>query len=834
MFTSIKDLRESIQVRASGAGLRPECICDGAIDAELAIIGEAPGEHEVRTKKPFIGSSSVFLWKYLQKYKIGRKDVYMTNVAKRRTAFESNKVSMNGHERDLWKELVLWELQQLPNLRYALLLGNVALEALTNVKGIDHWRGSLITGRVGPRIVACVPANNPAAISRELRREVSFAFDINKLHRVMTGKVQDHAVDVLIDPSVRQIMEYLDDLEGQERPVAFDIETHNNETESIAFSNSAHNAICIPFIKDGDSAYTLVDEMEIRRRVQRLLANHRVKLIAQNGMFDMSWLWYKDKIHVRGLWLDTMLGHHALYPQLPHDLGYIVTQYTDHPYYKEDRKSEDQNTRWRYNGKDAALTYAAALSINAELRSQQLDDFFFSHIMRLQPHLVNMTAGGVLIDAEWKERVTQQTRVMVSAALKKFQACVREATGNPGHDDVNPSSPKQMSQLYFSELKLVGRGTSTDEENRKRMYNHPRTRDEDRAVLNAVDEYAGDRKFLGTYATMVVDEDGRARSEYKQTGVQSAPGRLSSAKTLWGSGMNFQNQPDRALPMFIADPNYVFAYFDLSQAEARYVGWDARIWSWIEQFERARLDGGYDCHRALAADLFNIPYDQTPIADRDERGEFTIRYKAKKCRHGLNYRMAADRLSTTARIPFKEAIRLYQMYHRITPELRIWWQHLEQEVHRNKCLFNSYGRRWKVMERITPEALESIVAFRPQSTIGDKVCRVIYQSHDDPRWPYNARIRLNVHDALIALAPKDKARLCLSIMKKYAEEPIIVHADMPPLIIPAECGISVPVRYEMVNNNDNTGKEEYKWIEDETGMHRWSSIKKVKDIEAAA
>jgi hypothetical protein len=42
-------------------------------------------------------------------------------------------------------------------------------------------------------------------------------------------------------------------------------------------------------------------------------------------------------------------------------------------------------------------------------------------------------------------------------------------------------------------------------------------------------------------------------------------------------------------------------------------------------------------------------------------------------------------------------------------------------------------------------------------------------------------------------------------MKKYAEQPIMVRGE--PLIIPADMGISQP---------------------DETGKHRWSSIKKVK------
>ena len=56
-------------------------------------------------------------------------------------------------------------------------------------------------------------------------------------------------------------------------------------------------------------------------------------------------------------------------------------------------------------------------------------------------------------------------------------------------------SPKQMAELYFSKLKLVGRGTSTDATNRELMRKHPRTSPAARAVLNAVDNYIEDSKF---------------------------------------------------------------------------------------------------------------------------------------------------------------------------------------------------------------------------------------------------------------------------------------------------------------------------------------------------
>jgi hypothetical protein len=278
--------------------------------------------------------------------------------------------------------------------------------------------------------------------------------------------------------------------------------------------------------------------------------------------------------------------------------------------------------------------------------------------------------------------------------------------------------------------------------------------------------------------------------------------------------------------------DYTFGYFDGSQAEARYVGWDAEIPEWIEQFERARLDGKYDAHRALASIMFNVPYEDVPTDDHDAiTHKPTIRYIAKRCRHGLNYRMMPDRLATTTGLPIHEAQRAFELYHRTNPQLRkVWWPRLEKEARENRCLYNSYGRRLFIQGRLDdPETLESIVAFRPQSTIGDKVSQVIYKSEGHTKWPHDARIGKNIHDALTCLVPVKKAELCLSIMKKYMEEPIIVKPSMPELIIPADLGIAEPGHYETTED----GKKVFIRVDGEA--RRWSTIQKIKGkvIEAA-
>jgi DNA polymerase-1 len=455
--------------------------------------------------------------------------------------------------------------------------------------------------------------------------------------------------------------------------------------------------------------------------------------------------------------------------------------------------------------KDVCYTRIIAGKLANELRKQQLWDFFQSHVMALQPHLTRMMVGGVKVDMSLKEEIAAELSMQVEQARRQINSLAAQATHSETYE-VNPNSPMQVRKLLFSELGLVGRGTSVDEENRNRMRSHPRTPEVAKELLNALDNHAEVQKLFSTYAMAQADPDGRIRCEYRQTGTQSAPGRLSSAQTLWGTGMNLQNIPEVMKKMFIADDGYELSYFDAAQIEARFVAFLANIATWKAQFERARLNpGSYDAHRALAADLYDMVYEVVPTSDWDENGQPTVRYIAKRCRHGLNYRMQAPRLATTAKLPVDTANRAFFRYHKLTPEIRKWWDRTIEEAKTKMELRTPLGRRWILLERPSEDTFDSVIAFVPQSTAGDHISSVIRKCERDPRWPKDARMVLNIHDANIAMHRPEDGDTVRGLMKLYAEEAIWFSGE--PCIVPADFAISQP---------------------DEKGIHRWSTLKKVK------
>jgi DNA polymerase I-like protein with 3'-5' exonuclease and polymerase domains len=714
-------------------------------------------------------------------------------------------------------------------------MGNFALHALLGEDKVTNWRGSVLQPAKFPgnRLGTYVITINPAYAMRELKLEPVFTLDIrNRLGAVVKGTYKSYEIETLINPTYQQALKAIRDIKGAKKPTTLDIEGIGKETACIGLANDPHRSVCINWRDDRDNRYSVQEEADILYAVQDLCDSHRsngTPLIGQNAQFDTYHLRLKDWLSVT-FSDDTLLQHHTLYPQLPHSLGFLTSQYTTHPFYKDEydawREGGNIDDFWRYNGKDTCITLRCWERMCVELKEQGLWEFYRNHVMRAHPHLVSATVHGVAVDEKRKQEIVKLVAEDVQNILDHFHHCVHLLTGDPFYSP-NPGSWQQMKDLYFNRLQLKGRGTSTDESNRAHMLKNPETPVMAKEMIALVNRYAEESKFLGTYAESKVGEDGRFRCEYKQNGVQKAPGRLSSAGLLDGQGGNMQNQPVRAREMYVCDPGMVFGYFDLSQAEARVVGWRAGIPKWQHQFEKARLDGVYDCHRALASDMFKVPYEKVPKEDFDDNGKPTIRYVAKRCRHGLNYRMERFKLSEVTGLSYNEASRNFIIYHTTTPELEKWWDAEERNFRKNKEVYNALGRRFKVIQRIDDEVLKSIVAFYPQSTIGDKITRVWYQSESDDDWPDDARVAIDVHDNLVCIASPKTIKTALRIMVKYAEEPISirnVHTNRAEeLIIPAEAKISYPVSYVL---NDK-GKWEYV-RDDKNGVHRWSHLEKVK------
>jgi len=77
---------------------------DGNPDADIILIGEAPGKKEDETGKPFVGASGKFLDQMLQSAGMHREDVYITNIVKYRPP--NNRDPTKAEKAEFWPYLL--------------------------------------------------------------------------------------------------------------------------------------------------------------------------------------------------------------------------------------------------------------------------------------------------------------------------------------------------------------------------------------------------------------------------------------------------------------------------------------------------------------------------------------------------------------------------------------------------------------------------------------------------------------------------------------------------------------------------------------------------------
>ena len=815
----------NLQKIATQNGLMIECGSIGNKHAKVVILLESPNESDIKLQIPLSTASGSMVFKILEKYNIKRSDCYITCAVKRKLPMFQDKFKLDGTELLNWKNIIETELSDMPNIKYILCLGKYAMQIFNNEKSIVDWRGSIIDYNLhsynDTRKVQLCFTFNPIMIFREPKWEVIFKFDLYKFYLLYSGQYREHYINHIINPTAPEALKYIYKIQNEKKPFALDIETIGNEMCCIGLANDIHEGICINFRDNTKNTFTLKDEINIKKAICRLLIDPNSKIITQNGSFDNSWLGYKERFPVFKCYFDTLLAHHTLYPRLPHNLGFLTSIYTMHPYYKDDGKTwkegGDIDQYWRYNVKDVCITLAAYYKLNEELKQQKLDNFFYNHVMRIQPHLVNMCVQGVKVDLELREQINKQLIQDIDKVKTNFIEKLKKTFPKIPFDDFNINSVKDMGMLVYGFMKMPNftNKRKVDEENIEKFINKDTTCEEYREILRLYLHYKKEMKFFSTYIDTKIDEDGRMRCEYKQYGTINAPGRLSSTSVLWGSGTNLQNQPQRAQQMFIADPGYGLLYFDLKQAEAKVVAYGWNVKKLIEAFDLCAKDPNMDVHRMNASNIFKVPYEEIPSYDRltygkttddpDRDGETTLRYLGKRCVHGLNYRMQADRLATTTGIDINLAREAFNSYHATYPEIQQAWKETIEELKKNKCLYNYMGRRLYFLEPITDNNMDSIIAFKPQSTIGDYVSSIIADVEEDPEFPKDkARCILNIHDALIFLYKLDVEDIMMKLIWKWANKPININGK--DVVIGMDFKKSVP---------------------DEKGIHRWSNLKGV-------
>lgn len=781
----------------------------GNTEATLAICGEQPGQQEVRAipPRPFVGPAGQALDECLIMTKIGRRDLYLTNVIKDLDMPLAHYIDLDT--RGKWTihpegyqyiQELSDELKRLPNLNCIVALGNIALLALTNRVGITKWRGSVLDSTIVPGLKV-LPTFHPATFIPPkfnfLNKPLICEDLIHAKKESEYHEIRRQERSVIVRPDFPTSVAYLNQsyeagLHGQ--TIALDIEVINGEVDCISISHSSERSISIPFRFSQGDYFTPDEELEIMLLVAKIIQEERITKVGANFIFDLQFLYHKYGIRTRGTIHCTQIAQKISYPDFPAGLDFVTTMHTDIPYYKQDGKqwmkmqSGTWEEWWNYNGMDSIVPVEALPKQLEVLRKQNNLETYERQRKLIEP-LIYMSERGIKVDVQGM--ITYRDEV--DSQIVQLSNELNEVVGRP----INANSPDQLMEFFYKEShikpykKKNAKGEyrdTSDVDALKRLFrgNYPeRIKKAARITL----DLRGLTKRKSTYLNVgKVDHDGRYRSSYKPVGAET--GRLSSGETIFGTGGNQQNWPHDLLRFFLFDEGYIGYSFDLSQIENRIVAYVGGVISQIEAFEQ-----GIDLHKLTASVILDKPYDQISSVDGSSDlgdGRQSERYWGKKGNHAVNYDVSYKKFALVNELPEGEAKYILEKIHKGYPQIRGSYHVIIQNMlKKDRTITNLLGRTRLFLGPVIPsfpnspktaceDTYRQAYAHLPQSTCADKVNEqgveyIYYNQHlFEP-----VELLAQIHDSIVFQIPLTLPWLghayILHKIKQSLELPLIWH-----------------------------------------------------------
>jgi len=699
----------------------PDVLCP---HSKIAIVGEAPGIEEQRLGKPFVGPSGKKLEQMLALAGVKLSSCSLLNVYHYRP--KGNKIEFVRHnEIKLHREILRRELKSL-NPTLIIALGNTALENLTACTGIENYRGSVLQSTLIPNCKV-LATYHPSAVLRDPSKDYAYQYDF--------GKVAMHkdTPDLLRKPLDITISDDLTLFEALFLAPTF----VNDPTSRLAFDIECnlYQMTCIGFAKDANHAYVMkLRHMKRSKYIRALvlidrILRSKVKKIAQNGNFDITYLAYHYRIKVANFWWDTMLAQHCMYPTTPKGLDFLASIYTNEIYWKSDgkqwrRDDIDWQQFYEYNGKDAANTFEIYEAQKDLLALRGVEEIFRAEMNLCYP-LVMMELHGMLIDQEVRIKLYDANELLII----KLQKLLDLTLGYP----INIQSPKQVKKLLYETMKLPKRfkngKLTTNEDALFTLIPHGGTL---MKILMNLRELLKRRSFLAP----TINADGRIRTTFKPGGTIT--GRLSSSKSITGSGYNLQTPPKIARQMFIADPGHILINGDYSKAESWIVAYMANDEKMI-----AALEDGGDFHKINASNILGIPIEDVGYKERQ---------LGKRISHACNYGTTAF---TFLKVMQKEGYKttkaecqdLLDSYFITYPRLHPAQNKIKDKIFKDMTLVNMFGRKVTFFERKNDALFRSAYSWQPQGTVGDLTNRALVRIYNEIP---NVTLLLQIHDALLS------------------------------------------------------------------------------------
>lgn len=507
--------------------------------------------------------------------------------------------------------------------------------------------------------------------------------------------------------------------------------------DALAFAVSSDRGWFVPLAAEGTEA---------RRSylaILRPLFSSAKLLVSTDIKRDMVLL-RREGIVLTAPYFDVLLAHYILQPELRRPFPELAEALLGYRMFQGalDRSSRKGMTHIVAEELPDHLCELAAVTLRMY---RPLADLLEENGQASLNRDIEQPLAKVLADMEWVGvRIDVQELAVLSVELnERIEALEQQAYDLVGHP-FNLSSPMQVGEVLFGELKLDPKakrtkkgGFSTSEEILlKHRSRHP--------IVDLILKARQLKKLLATYVQalpeLVNPRTGKIHTTYNQT--VTATGRISS------SNPNLQNVPIRTEDgqqvrrAFIADEGCLLLSADYSQIELRLLAALSHDPELTDAFRK-----GLDIHRATAAKLYNVPFDE--VTDLQRR-------RAKTANFGTIYGISSFGLADRLNIPRSEAKQLIDGYFATYPHIKQYIAESIERASRDGYVSTIMGRKRFLHDinsrnpTVRSYAERNAVNAPLQGSAADIIKKAMIDIHAEmTRLGLRSKMIMQVHDELI-------------------------------------------------------------------------------------
>jgi uracil-DNA glycosylase family 4 len=821
----------------------------------LAIFGEAPGRDEDYHVAPFVGASGHQLNWALGQQGIQRHLCHVSNIIQCRPPDNQIDSPEGADAVQYCKAGFYEELRYLKEKKVTtiLALGVTAMKAFGINGAMEKYRGSVTTYDFLGWKFRVIPTYHPAFVMRQSWTRVgggtaagvvSWLADIHKAHESAIGDWTELKEDFTLEPTIEQVEEFCREAVDKKHLVAVDIETTGLHYDYckivvVGLATSSSRGMSVPLLVGDTTSYWRSDEHDARAREALRSVLRSCPQLYQNGFFDIPLL-RRDGFDIpyANIAHDTILLHHTVAAEAPHNLGHIVSVYGRTPYWKEAFQTKrsifdmDSIEMRRYNLRDCVVLHQVTEKMLQDLKARKLEQFYEEEVRPLIEPIMEMTANGVGVDlgkvSAFKRKITKE--------IEKQRQKLLDLGGLPSEfsfdsddnlrwflygkrpdkfDKLADIDKKKKGTKVYAELQalkavadakplyLLGsynpRGTDTGKSSvnqqallglqhalcnrlaevkafKQKDGSEEQTRIEKLLEwLAEYGQYAALTKLCSTYAEYKPRKDGRIHPSWKTHGTVS--GRLSC------SNPNLQNLPridesDNSVGAQYANEirGFFVAAPGYSLLSADYVNLEAALLAYetLEPDLVAVFTEGLNLHDLNTKSLFDI--DETHPLWKEARNAAKVFFFG-----GISYgggpREVFEQVSLKAprlNLTYAQFVVAQNRWFELHPRYVKWKTDLEVELTTRRYTETSLGRG-RVFLANDRDILKQGLDFKIQSAGASLMNRATARIHALLRDAgLDARLVMQIHDELIFEVRDDQIEAAKVIQREEMERPFMM------------------------------------------------------------